>query len=141
MKASQIHNEFIYLLQKKGERYGYRCDPWFDGSRRFSRNIVDLSGAIDCLIYFKIRSAEPHRWGVTANRIQELHESGRKWVVALLFESPHTGYLIASEQVKNYLSIWPLAQDGDYKVEPGTYLQFNKPYLSIQTLLDSIFAL
>lgn len=87
-----------------------------------SRNIIELSGSINCLIYFKVRSEVPYRWGVTANRIEELKESGKKWVLVLLYESPDTGYFITTEDVNHYLSIWPLGGDGDYKVGPGGYL-------------------
>jgi len=103
-----------------------------------SRNIVKLSGSIDCLIYFKVRSEKPYRWGVTANRIQELQQSRNTWFLVLLYESPNTGYLITSEEVDRYLSIWPLGNDGDYKVGPGSYLQINRPFRSFGEFVVSL---
>jgi len=89
-------------------------------------------------VYFKVRSAEPYRWGVTANRLRELKQSRKKWVVVLLFESAETGYFLESGDVDNYMSIWPIASDGDYKVEPGTYLQYNKPFHSFSEFLAEL---
>lgn len=138
MKASQIHNEFVTLLERNGLECGFSCQQWFGGSGRTSRNIVKLSGSVDCLVYFKVRSAEPYRWGVTANRLRELKQSRKKWVVVLLFESAETGYFLESGDVDNYMSIWPIASDGDYKVEPGTYLQYNKPFHSFSEFLAEL---
>jgi hypothetical protein len=78
--------------------------------------MLELSGQKNNLIYFKVRSQKPIRWGVTANRIKELNGSGKKWWLVLLLESPHTGYLLTSEEVGQYQSIWALGNDGDYKV-------------------------
>jgi len=63
MNANQIMNEFISLLRQAGERQGFRYQPWFQGTRRMSNNIVELSGSIDCLVYIKVRSEDPWRWG------------------------------------------------------------------------------
>ena len=138
MNASQIQSEFISQLRKAGENNGFRCQFWYQGTRRMSRNIVELSGSINCLIYFKVRSEAPYRWGVTANRIEELEQSTGKWVIVLLYESPNTGYLITAENVNRYLSIWPLGGDGDYKIATGSYLQFNGPFHSFTELINSL---
>lgn len=138
MNATQIQSEFISLLRQAGENKGFRCQFWYQGTRRISRNIVELSGSINCLIYFKVRSEEPYRWGVTANRIDELKQSGRTWALVLLYESPSTGYLITAKDVNRYLSIWPLGSDGDYKVGPGSYLQFNISFHSFSEFLNSL---
>ena len=130
MNANQIMNEFISLLRQTGERQGFRCQPWFQGTRRMSNNIVELSGSIDCLVYIKVRSEEPWRWGVTANRIDELRRSSKKWIVVLLCGTPETGYLLTPNDIDRYLCIWPLGSDGDYKVATGSYLQFNRPFHS-----------
>ena len=103
-----------------------------------SNNILDLSGSIDCLVYIKVRSERPYRWGITANRLNELKQSGKEWVIVLLYETPKTGYLLTSNDVNRYLSIWPLGSDGDYKVGPGSYLQFNRPFDSFNELLSSL---
>lgn len=96
---------------------------------------MELSGSINCLIYFKVRSALPYKWGVTANRIKELNISNKKWHLVLLYESPSTGYFLTSEEVNRYLTIWPLANDGDYKPAAGSYLDFNEPFLSFPEFL------
>ena len=141
MNANQIQTEFISLLRQAGEKNGFRAQIWYQGTRRMSRNIIELSGSINCLIYFKVRSEEPYRWGVTANRIDELKQSGRKWVLVLLYESPNTGYLSTAEEVNRYLSIWPLGSDGDYKVRPGSHLQFNRPpFHSFSEFLNSLLS-
>ena len=141
MNANQIQSEFISILHQAGERNGFHVQFWYQGTRRMSRNIVELSGSINCLIYFKVRSERPHRWGITANRIEELKESGKKWILVLLYESPDTGYFITPEDVNRYLSIWPLGSDGDYKVGPGRYLQFDKPLHSFAEFIDSLVSI
>ena len=135
MNVNQIHSEFISLLRQAGENNDFRCKFWHQGT---GRNIIELSGSINCLIYFKVRSEEPYRWGVTANRIDELEQSAMKWVLVLLYESPNTGYLITAGDVNRYLSIWPLGSDGDYKVGSGSYLQFNIPFHSFSEFLNSL---
>jgi hypothetical protein len=131
MNASQIHSEFISLLHQNGEKQGFCCHYWSRGTGRMSGNIIELSRSINCLIYFKViskKSYNSYKWGVTANRIDELKQSDMKWVLVLLYESASTGYFITAEDVNRYLSlsIWPLGKDGDYKVATGSYLQFNK---------------
>lgn len=138
MTANQILSEFISLIRQIGEEKGFRCQSWFQGTRRMSRNIVELSGSINCLVYIKVRSEEPYRWGVTANRIEELKQSDKDWIVVLLYKIPGTGYLLTSNDVNRYLSIWPLGSDGDYKVGPGSYLQFNNPFNSFSEFIDSL---
>ena len=138
MTANQIRSEFITLIRQTGERRGFRCQLWFQGTRRMSNNILDLSGSIDCLVYIKVRSERPYRWGITANRLKELKQSGKEWVTVLLYETPKTGYLLTSNDVNRYLPIWPLGSDGDYKVGPGSYLQFNRPFDSFNELLSSL---
>ena len=138
MTANQILTDFISLIQQTGQRQGFRCESWFQGTRRISDNIVDLSGSINCLAYIKVRSEKPYRWGVTANRIEELAQSGRHWVIVLLCGAHQAGYLLTSNDVNRYLSIWPLGSDGDYKVGPGSYLQFNRPFRSFNEFVDSL---
>ena len=141
MNANQIQTEFASLLRQAGEEKGFRAQFWYQGTRRTSKNIIELSGSINCLIYFKVRSEEPYRWGVTANRINELKQSGKEWYLVLLYESPNTGYLITTEDVNHYsLSIWPIGSDGDYKVGPGSYLQLNRPFHSFSEFLNSLLS-
>ena len=141
MNATKIHSEFISLLHQNGEKQDFSCHYCSRGTRRMSRNIIELSKSINCLIYFKVRSKKSYNsytWGVTANRIDELKQSDIKWVLVLLYESARTGYLITAGDVNRYLSIWPLGNDGDYKVSTGSYLQFNKPFQSFSEFLNSL---
>ena len=144
MNANQIQSEFISLLLQNGEKQDFCCHYWSRGTRRMSRNIIELSRSINCLIYFKViskKSYNSYKWGVTANRIDELKQSDMKWVLVLLYESASTGYFITAEDVNRYLSlsIWPLGRDGDYKVATGSYLQFNKkPFQSFSEFLNSL---
>lgn len=138
MNANQIQNEFISLLRQNGEKQDFFCQLWSRGTSRISRNIIELSGSMNCLIYFKVRSEKPYKWGVTVNRIDELKQSDMKWVLVLLYESASTGYLITAGDVNRYFSIWPLGSDGDYKVGTGSYLQFNIPFQSFFEFLNSL---
>lgn len=138
MNATQIQNDFISLLRQAGKSNDFYCQPWEGSTRRISANIIELSGSIGCLIYFKVRSEKPYRWGVTSNRINELEQSGKKWFLVLLSESPNTGYFITTKDVSRYLYIWPLGNDGDYKVGTGSYLQFNSTFHSFPEFLKSL---
>jgi len=142
MNASQIKSKFILLLNQAGESNNFRCYYWDKGMRRTNNNIniIELSGSLNCLIYFKVRSEKPYRWGITANRINELKQSNIKWNLILFYESPRTGYFITAEEVNHYLSIWPLGRDGDYKVAPGKCLQFNKPFNSFSEFLNFLLS-
>lgn len=136
MNANQILDEFVSLMHKFGKENNFNVQFWYQGTRRTSNNILALSGSIGCLVYFKVRSDEPYRWGVTKNRIIELNQTGKKWVVVLLYESANTGYIIAGKEIKRYLSVWPLGADGDYKVAPGKYLQFSRHFNSFTEYYD-----
>ena len=141
MNANQIQSEFTSLLRQNGEKQDFCCKLWFRGTRGMGRNIIELSGSMNCLIYFKVRSKKSYKWGVTANRIDELKQSDMKWVLVLLYESASTGYFITAEDVNRYLSlsIWPLGRDGNYTVSTGSYLQFNKkPFQSFSEFLNSL---
>ena len=135
--SDQIKEEFISQLEQYGNAWGFSVDKW-KGTRRKSGNIIEIVGTINCLIYIKVRSEEPYRWGVTKNRIEELNKSGKKWCLVLLYESPNNGYFITANEVNRYLDIWPLAGDGDYKVATGTYLKYNSPFNSFSDLINSL---
>lgn len=139
VNANEIQSEFISLLRQVGEKNGFRVEL-FVSQRRISNSIIQLSGSIDYVIYFKVRSKRPYRWGVTANRIDELEKSGKAWFLILLYETPSTGYLIPAADVNRYRSIWPLGSDGDYKVQPGKYLQFNSPFHSFSEFINSLLS-
>lgn len=135
-----IRNEFVDMLNQAGVKDGFNCRYWPGNAGRAGSNIVELSGTINCLIYFKIRSEAPYRWGVTRNRLEELMSSRKPWFLVLLYDSPHTGYLISSDDVSHYLTIWPLGSDGDYKVAPGSYLQYNKPFTTFAVFISLLLS-
>ena len=138
MNATQIRNDFVSLICQAGKNNDFSCQPWKGSIRRVSNNIIELSGTINCLIYFKVRSEHPYKWGVTSNRIDELEQSGKKWFLVLLHESPNKGYLMTAKEVGRYLSIWLIGSDGDCKVSTRSYLQFNSPFHSFSKFLGSL---
>ena len=138
MDANLINQEFVSFLKGEGDKMGFSVQFWKGRGRRANNNILELSGKRNYLIYFKVRSQKPIRWGVTANRIKELNGSGKKWWLVLLFESPHTGYLLNSEDVDQYKRIWPLVKDGDYKVQPGSYLRFLEPFYTFSEFMKNL---
>lgn len=106
-----------------------------------SRNVVDVTGRINCLLYVKGRGAAPYRWGVTANVVTGLYRQSRQWFVVLLHETAATGYLLTPRQVAhNIANVWPLAKDGDYKPSPGTYLEASTTFSSFKEFLCKVRA-
>jgi len=136
----QIKRGFISLLRQSGQNNDFECQFWHGG------NILEISGSMNCLVYLKVSSADP-RWGVTANRTDELHDSGKKWFLVLLQRSPQTGYFFAVEDVERSLSIpkgesgyWYRSKDGDYKVGAADTLQFSQPFRSFSEFLNSLLS-
>ncbi|MEW6125430.1 MAG: bifunctional serine/threonine-protein kinase/formylglycine-generating enzyme family protein [Acidobacteriota bacterium] len=108
-------------------------------SRTESRNVFDVTGQMDALLYIKGRSEEPYRWGVTANVIKRLEKQKRKWFVILLYETAHTGFLLSATDVLSYCrNTWPLGGDGDYKPATGSYLSRNKPFGTFSEFLNDL---
>ena len=68
-----------------------------------SRQVFKIVRSKSCLIYVKSRSAEPFKWGVTANVINRLFNQDLPWFVILLFISHETGYLLTSNDVEYYI--------------------------------------
>jgi len=127
---ASIQKEFELLLEKVGTQNGFQCKK-YKSINRGTNNIVELSGRIGCLLYIKIISKEPYRWGVTKTRIEELENLHKKWFVVLLYETPENGYLLSDGDVKRYISenLWPLGRGrnkNEYKVQPGKTLKYNK---------------
>lgn len=138
MDSIQIQTKFISLLEERD----FRCQKYESKIRR-TNNIIELLGRINCLLYFKIRSEAPHRWGVTKNRIEELQTSGKKWFIVLLFETPNSGYLLTPQHVKRYIneSLWPLGRDknkNEYKISTGKTLQYNEPFYTFGDFINSL---
>ena len=104
-----------------------------------SRQVFEMTGSKNCLLYVKSRSAHPFKWGVTANVIDRLKNQDLPWFVILLFLSYETGYLLSSNDVKYYIKgVWPLAADGDYKPAEGTYLSKSNPFNSVKRCIDQL---
>ncbi len=55
-------------------------------STSISRNIFELSGSINCLLYIKAIAKPPNKWGVTENVVNRLKSQKLPWVVVLLFQ-------------------------------------------------------
>jgi hypothetical protein len=137
-----IKQTFISLLKQSGEQKGFSCRDSI-----WSNNIIELYGTINCYVYFKIRSESPPRWGITKTRIEELKHSRKKWVIVLLYETHHRGYVLKSTDVEKYIEhrLWPLGNSrnrNEYKVSApeckggvSKSLQYNKQFLFFDDFL------
>lgn len=138
-----IHKEFILLLEEIGKERDFHWRRYESRTRK-GYNIVELDGALNCLLYFKIRSRKPYRWGVTKSRIEELQASGKKWFIILLFETPNNGYLLTSKDVERYIieGLWPMGRDqknkNEYKINTGKPLQKNNPFNTSEDFINSL---
>lgn len=131
-KGNQLTSEFLDLLFQNGISYS---------RSNISRNVFSLK-EFSTLIYIKSRSDLPFKWGITANVVSKLNSSLTNWVSVLLFQKPHTGYLLSSDDVNYYIkNVWPLAADGDYKPATGSYLSKNIPFNSIQEFVQQFNSL
>ena len=139
LDAQEIADTFIHRLGKAGVMHGFSCKKWLSG-KRVSSNILETSGNLNLSIYFKVRSEEPYRWGITKNRLKELEGEEKDYVVVLLFESPDRGYLLTSADVNRYKPTWPLGGDGDYKVQPGKSLGFSEPFFSFGDFVNELLS-
>ena len=138
-----IHKEFILLLEEIGKEKDFRCQS-YESKGRWTKNIIELNGYLNCLLYFKIRSEEPYRWGVTKSRIEELQASRKKWFIILLFKTPNNGYLLTSKDVERYITegLWPMGIDkknkNEYKISTGKSLQKNSPFNTSEDFINSL---
>ncbi len=137
-----IQEEFISSLEKIGKEKGFRCQGYESRIRRTS-NIIELDGYFNCLLYFKIRSEEPYRWGVTHSRIKEMQASGKEWFIVLLFETFEKGYLLSAQDVERYITegLWPMGRGknrNEYKISPGKTLQYNHPFHRFENFINSL---
>jgi hypothetical protein len=106
-----------------------------------SRNVFQISGRVNVLLYVKGRAEAPYRWDVTANVVGRLQQQKIPWFVVLLFESKNTGYLLPSQKVTYFIqNTWPLAGDGDYKPATGSYLDRCRPFSSFNQFLVQLAA-
>jgi len=130
-KGIQIVSDFIQAVNQL---------PNFSTTHTsISRQVFEITGSKNCLLYVKSRSAHPFKWGATANVIDRLKNQEIPWFLILLFLSHETGYLLSSNDVNYYIkSVWPLAADGDYKPSEGTYLHRNNPFNSVKNCTDQL---
>lgn len=104
-----------------------------------SKQVFEIHGLKNCLVYVKSRSDYPLKWGVTANVVSRLNNQTRPWFVILLFLSHETGYLLDSNDVDYYIrNVWPLGSDGDYKPAEGAYLDRNRPFSSVENCINQL---
>jgi len=110
--------------------------------RRSTRNILQLTGVVDLLLYVKIRSSPPGFWGLAKSRIADLESSACPWAMALLVGSTGAGYLVPSEEVARRIQSgdWRLASDGDYRVSEGRTLDVSLRFGSFTELAQSVFS-
>jgi len=138
-----IHKEFILLLEEIGKEKDFRCQS-YESKGRWTKNIIELNGSLNCLLYFKIRSGKPYRWAATKSRIEELQASGKKWFIVLLFETHNNGYLLTSKDVERYIDegLWPMGRDkknkNEYKICRGKPLQNNHHFSTFEDFINSL---
>jgi len=81
-----------------------------------SRQVFELTGPVNCLLYVKTRKHKKTNWGITARVIERLKSQGKPWLVVLLSSNQNNGYLLNENDINNYISkLWDLKKDGDYK--------------------------
>lgn len=134
-----IQKEFMAKIEKAGTQNNFQCKR-YRSIKHATQNILELSGNINCMLYYKIRTEPPPRWGVTKPRVKELEDLGKKWFLILLYESPESGYLLSANDVRRSISenLWPLGSGknkNEYKVQPGKTLQYSKTFESLVELV------
>ena len=130
-KGSQIVSNFKREIENK-----FKLTVKFTS---ISKQVFEIDCDKKCLLYVKARSAQPIRWGVTANVINRLKGQKLPWAVLLLFLSHESGYLLTSDDVDYYIkNVWPLGADGDYKPSEGNYLKRNNPLNSMASMMEEI---
>lgn len=139
---TSIQKDFESLLEKAGIQEGFQCQKYLS-SKRYTNNIVELSGKINCLFYLHIRSAEPYRWGITKTRIEELQSLNKRWFIILLYGKPEKGFFLTDNNVGRYIDekLWPLGRNrnrNEYKVQPGKTLKYNQPFKTFEEFITSL---
>jgi len=102
---------------------------------RRAKNIYEKSGYP--LMY--IKGGEFGFWGLTANIIERLTESGEVWK-AVLLDSEDTGYVLAAESVNEMIGTDRIIanKDGDYKLNKGGELA---PFTKIDSFQEIVAAI
>lgn len=121
-----ILNEFIKKMDEYAKEQNLLCYKWI-GPVRLSNNILKLyksSGEIVCLLYIKVSTKKsPYLWGLTANRLDELQGTNKKWLVVLLFDTSETGYVMTSKEVMSNRREWSISHDAISKFWKNIYTE------------------
>lgn len=81
-----------------------------------SRQVFELTGSFNCLLYVKTRKHKRTNWGITASVINRLKDQSKTWLVVLLSSNQNNGYVLNEKDIDYYISkFWDLRKDGDYK--------------------------
>lgn len=81
-----------------------------------SRQVFELTGSYNCLLYLKTRKHKRANWGITENVINRLKNQSKPWLVILLSSDQNNGYVLNENDIDYYISkFWDLNDDGDYK--------------------------
>lgn len=132
----KIQQEFVISLESIGKKENFQVKQYNIKGRR-TDNIVELSGKINCLVYFHIRTEVPLRWGVTKSRIEELKNLDKKWFLVFLYEpQAYKGFLLTKDDTQRHIKedLWPLGRGknkNEYKIRPGRPLQHSKNFKTL----------
>lgn len=138
--SKPIFVDFVQRLAREAEASGCELSLWRGEvkgpGRKPNRSVLELTGAVDLLLYVRVRSSPPGFWGLTRNRIADLESSGRRWALVLLLGTADTGYFVPSEQVIRRIGsgAWRPASDGDWRVYEGRGLDFGLRFRSLSEL-------
>jgi hypothetical protein len=137
-ESRALLDEFYHLLDDEGGRSGIHASLWA-ATGRLGDNLFRLAGALNVVLYVKVRTEPPPFWGLTANRLQLLRESKKHWAVVLLFEKPSYGFVFTPAEIERNIknSLWRLASDGDYKVHEKD-VAGRRPFKSLGELLAAL---
>jgi len=139
--STQLLDDFKKQLHEFCNARDITIDTW-NKAQPISRNIIMIkTHPVPILLYVKVRNERPGFWGLTANQIAKLIDSGIIWYVILLLESLDTGYILSSVEVERHINNadWILSRDGDYKLNEGLEVDSKYGFYSFEDLMNRIF--
>jgi hypothetical protein len=121
--SSSILEQFRSELDQRCKALEIVCETWTDISP-IKPNLILIKAREPFILYVKERGSERGFWGVTANRVRKLRESGYRWHLVLLARTPSSAHVLCERQVIDRIESeeWTLGHDGDYKVNQGPRL-------------------
>ncbi len=121
--STSILEQFRSELNQRCKAIGIVCETWND-INPIKPNLILIKAHEPFILYVKERESERGFWGITANRVRKLRESGYRWHLVLLARSPSFAHVLCERQVIDRIESgeWPLGHDGDYKVNQGPRL-------------------